>query len=158
MEDKYFSFARGQEWWDHYFMELAKHVATASRDPSTRSGAVIVRPDKTVASLGYNGFPRGIADDPARYADRDVKYSMVIHSEMNAILNHAGERLRGYTLFQYPFIPCDRCCVHVIQAGITRVVAPAMETHPERWRAQMQIALDLFEEAGVEFKSYVGFH
>jgi deoxycytidylate deaminase len=35
-----------------------------SKDPSTKVGAVIVRPDLTVASIGYNGFPRGMSDDP----------------------------------------------------------------------------------------------
>lgn len=155
--------SRGQEWWDRYFMNIAKLVATASRDPSTQSGAVIARPDdgedgaKRVVSVGYNGFPRGVSDAPELYADRPKKLSRMIHSEMNAILN-ASETVYGCTLYQYPFIPCDRCCVHVIQAGIKRVVAPGIETLPERWRASMQEALDLFEEAGVEFKAYVGPH
>lgn len=150
-------FSRGQDWWDRYFMGLAKHAATASRDPSTQSGAVIARPDKTISSLGYNGFPRGVPDDPALYADRATKYDLVVHSEMNAIAN-AGERVHGFTLYQYPFIPCKHCCIHVIQHGIKRVVAPPIDTHPERWRDAMQWSLDLFKVAGVEFKAYVGPH
>lgn len=35
--------------WDQRFLELAKVVSTWSKDPSTKTGAVIVRPDKTEA-------------------------------------------------------------------------------------------------------------
>lgn len=150
-------FSRGKEWWDHYFMVLAKHVSTASRDPSTQSGTVIARPDKTIASVGFNGFPRGCNDDPALYDNREVKYKRIIHSDMNAIINALGP-VFGYTLYNFPFIPCNRCAPHIVQAGIKRVVSPGLDTHPERWRVPMSEALDLFEEAGVEFKAYVGPH
>ena len=36
--------------WDLRFIELAKLVSTWSKDPSTKVGSVIVRPNKTVAS------------------------------------------------------------------------------------------------------------
>ena len=49
---------------------MAQLVASWSRDPSTQCGAVIVRPDKTVAAVGFNGFPRGADDSPALYPDR----------------------------------------------------------------------------------------
>lgn len=45
--------------WDERFIELARLVATWSKDPSTKVGAVIVRPYRTVASVGFNGFARG---------------------------------------------------------------------------------------------------
>jgi dCMP deaminase len=48
---------RSQDWWDRYFLDIAEEVSKASKDPSTKVGAVIVRPDRTVASLGYNGLP-----------------------------------------------------------------------------------------------------
>ena len=35
-------------------LDMCDHVALRSRDPSTKVGAVIVRPDKTVASVGYD--------------------------------------------------------------------------------------------------------
>ena len=109
--------------WEKRFLDLAQLVSTWSKDPSTKVGAVIVRPDFTVASVGYNGFPRSMNDHPSLYADRDVKLSRIVHAEMNAIL-HAREPLHGYTLYTWPFLTCDRCAVHVIQSGIVRVVAP----------------------------------
>ncbi|WLB77042.1 deoxycytidylate deaminase [Bradyrhizobium elkanii] len=84
-----------QERWDRYFLKVAQAVSTASKDPSTKVGAVIVRPDRTMASFGYNGFPRGIADTDERLNNREVKYDLVVHGEINAILT-AREPLHGY--------------------------------------------------------------
>lgn len=132
--------------WDKRFIDMAALVASWSRDPSTKTGAVLVRPDKTIASIGFNGFPKGMSDDERLYADRDVKLSRIVHCEMNALLN-CKEKVSGYTLYTWPFLSCDRCAVHVIQAGVKRVVAPKNEV--ERWQAAFSIARSFFEEAGV---------
>lgn len=132
-------------------MELCRVTAQMSYDPSTKVGAVIVRPNKTVASMGFNGFPRGCEDHPELYLDRELKYSRVLHAEMNAIL-HAREPLHGYTLFVHPFPPCDRCAAHIIQAGIKEVVAPELPADAnERWAGAVGRAMEMFEEAGVWF-------
>jgi dCMP deaminase len=47
---------RTHDWWDRYFLGVAEAVAQASKDPSTKVGSVIVRPDRTFVSFGYNGF------------------------------------------------------------------------------------------------------
>lgn len=111
--------------WNRRFLELARQISQWSKDPSTKVGAVIVRPDKTIASVGYNGFPRGIEDSAFRLSDRALKYQLVIHAEMNAILN-AKEPLRGYTIYVWPpsfhSPSCNRCAAHIIQAGIRAVV------------------------------------
>jgi dCMP deaminase len=135
--------------WDRRFLELAGVVASWSKDPSTQTGAVIVRPDRTVVSVGYNGFARGCNDDAALYAERELKYARIVHCEMNAILS-AREPLRGCTLYTVPFMSCDRCAAHVVQAGIVRCVAPrATEEQLTRWRVPMERALAMFREGGV---------
>lgn len=149
--------SRGQEWWDGYFMGKAEYAAKASRDPSTRCGAVIVRPDKTVASEGFNGFPKGMNDDPALYADRAEKYDRVLHAEENALC-FRREPVHGYTMFVHPFLPCKHCALITIQSGIKRVVAPALATHPERWRESMAKAMSYMRECGVEVNEFVGAH
>ena len=58
--------------WNQKFISLAKEVSTWSKDPSTTVGAVVIGPDHEVRMTGYNGFPRGVADTPARLADRDM--------------------------------------------------------------------------------------
>lgn len=130
-----------------YFMDIAKVVSTKSKDPSTKVGAVIARPDRTIASVGYNGFPRGCRDDPELYANREIKYQRIIHAEMNALLS-AREPLDGFILITWPLPPCDRCIPHIIQAGIRRVVAP--EIHDgHRWKGSCGAAVDMAKEAGL---------
>jgi len=137
-----------QEKWDRRFLELAEHISSWSRDPSTKVGAVIVRPDKTIASTGYNGFPYGMNDAASLYDKREIKYERIVHGEMNAIL-HAKEPLHRYTLYTWPFFTCSRCAVHVITAGIKRVVAPY--NIDERWEEELLKAQDFYSEVGVEF-------
>lgn len=135
------------EKWDRRFLELANHIATWSKDPSTKVGAVIVRSDRTVAAIGYNGFPRGVLDHAERYADRDQKYPMVVHAETNAIIN-SRESLEGCTLYVTPIPPCSTCTGLIIQRGITRIVIE-QKKDPEKWKKEFEIARTMLQEAGV---------
>jgi dCMP deaminase len=129
---------------------MAKLISTWSYDPSTQTGAVIMRPNKSVASVGYNGFPQKMNDTPDLYASREEKYSRIIHCEMNALL-FANERVVGYTLYTYPFISCDRCFVHMCQAGITRFVAPqATPDQLTRWGEAFNRVRNYADEMNVE--------
>ncbi|MEH2517533.1 dCMP deaminase [Bradyrhizobium sp. AZCC 1610] len=138
--------SRSQAWWDRYFLRGAEWVSSASRDPSTKVGAVIVRPNRTPASVGYNGFPRKIRDTAERLKDRDMKLKLTVHGEINA-LNWATEPVTGYTLYTWPFLTCSKCAIQVIQAGITRVVAPFVDN--PRWNDSFREAQALYEEAEV---------
>jgi dCMP deaminase len=135
--------------WDIRFLELAKFVSDWSKDPSTKTGAAIIRPDRTIASIGFNGFPRGMQDNEELYNNREIKYSRIVHCEMNAILS-ADESLKGYTLYTYPFASCDRCAVHVIQSGIERVVFPKLPDElKERWEDSLKKTLSYFNEVNL---------
>lgn len=135
--------------WDHRFLFLADHVASWSKDPSTKVGAVIVRPDRTVVSLGYNGFPRKVRDTAERYEDRETKLRMVVHAEANAILT-ARQSLYGCTLYVSGLHPCATCSGMIIQAGIREVVTWRQDV-PERWLRDREIMGEMFAEAGVLF-------
>lgn len=139
--------------WSLRFMQLAETVATWSKDPSTQVGACIVDNDtRTVLGLGYNGFPRGVADTPERYADRPTKYAMIVHSEANAILNAQGRVLAGSVLYTTKF-PCTSCAKLIIQAGIAAVVTMPIDpksASDQRWLAEHQIAWQMFYEAKVQ--------
>jgi dCMP deaminase len=132
--------------WHAYFFDLCLANAAMSKDPSTKVGAVIVRPDRTVVSMGFNGFSRGCRDDDELYADRDIKLSRIIHAETNAILT-AKETLRGCSLYVHPMPPCDRCAAIIVQAGIKHVYAPAPS---ERWLKACKAGRKLMLEAGVQ--------
>ena len=135
--------------WDIRHLQLARLVASWSKDPSTQTGAVISN-GKKVISLGFNGFPEGMPDDPESYADRENKYSRVVHCEVNAVLL-AERSVRGFTLYTYPFMSCDRCAVTMIQAGIKKCVFPTLaEDKMERWAKAMEKSWKYFKECGVE--------
>jgi dCMP deaminase len=140
--------------WDRRFLELARHVAAWSKDPSTQVGAVVAE-GKRVVSLGYNGFAAGVNDDPARYLDRDTKYKLVVHAERNAIL-FARRDLKGCTLYTHPFSPCAQCAALVIQSGIKRVVAPEASSDVlSRWGDDIRLAKTIFDEVGVDLVTYL---
>jgi dCMP deaminase len=136
--------------WQARFIDLAEEISTWSKDSSSRVGAVIVRPDRTIASIGFNGFPRGVEDSPDRIANRDTKLLFTIHAEMNAILS-AKEPLKDYSIFVWPFQPCAHCAASIIQSGIKEVYCPfnAHLDSYERWAESFKAALQMFDEAGV---------
>lgn len=146
--------------WHDHFLTLAVEYARMSKDPNTRVGSVIVGPDREVVSTGFNGFPRGICDTPERLNDRDEKLRLVIHAELNAIINAArvGVSVKGCTLYLaatdnsgmvWGGPPCTRCTVHVIQAGIKSIVSRPIKAVPSRWHEDLAEARKLLEEAGV---------
>lgn len=135
--------------WTGRFLDMAELVGSWSKDPSTKVGAVIVRPDRTIASLGYNGFPRGVSDE---YLDRDHKLLRTVHAEMNAILS-AREPLNGCTLYVSPLFPCANCAAAIIQSGVSAVVA-RMGTVRVEWQASFDAAADIFCQAQVQVQLY----
>ena len=142
--------------WDNFYIGLARYVSTKSKDPSTQTGAVIVRPDNTVASVGFNGFPQAMPDVSAWYENREEKYSRVIHAEMNSLLL-CREPVRGYTLYSSLF-PCDRCAVHAIQAGIERFVFPRPpEDKKDRWGESWNRTIRYFLDCGIDWKEISDF-
>lgn len=148
--------------WHDHFLGLALNNARMSKDPSTKVGAVIVGPDREVRSMGFNGFPRGIADTHERLTCREVKLDLVVHAEMNAVLNAAriGTPTKGCTMYLvatdatgmvWGGPPCSRCVVEVIQAGITCIVSVPFKNVPSRWKDSLDRARALLAEAGVDY-------
>lgn len=138
--------------WDDRFFDLADMVGSWSKDPSTKVGAVIIRPDRTIASVGYNGFPRGVDDNPEIYEDRPTKYMRIVHAEANAILS-AREPLHGYTLYVTPLHPCATCSGLIIQAGI-KVVNYSMSKQNirnEAWQQHYEQMTEMFLQAGIRY-------
>lgn len=132
--------------WDEYYIGMAKYASCKSKDPNTKVGAVVVRKDKSVASVAYNGLPRGVNDTDDRLLCRDTKLQMILHAEENAILS-SHERLDGCTLYVWPMPPCSLCAAKIIQSGITRVVSPSPG---ERWAESCRLGSIMLEEAGVD--------
>ena len=136
--------------WDIRFLRLAHHISQWSKDPSTKVGAVIVDNCRRIVGTGYNGFPAGV-DDDGRLDIREQKYEIVVHAEVNAILN-AGDRARGGTIYITPMFSCSRCAGLVIQSGIKRVVAvERSDGNIEAWAGSRGVARTMYYEAGVNY-------
>lgn len=145
------------EKWIQRFLGLAAHVSTWSKDPSTKTGAVITSAENMIISVGYNGFPKKVKDNPADYRNRATKYERIIHSEVNAILTARAD-LTGCTLYCYPLMPCARCATLVIQSGISTVIFPYSEDTEvlDRFKESHEHAINMFEDAGIKLVCFEG--
>lgn len=148
--------------WDRHFLELASIVGTMSKDPSTRVGAVLTNGERQIVGTGFNGFPRGILDQPHRLEDREVKLALTVHAETNALLAAArnGIRTKGCTLYVVAVRggvvwggpPCTSCTLAIIQAGIQTVVAHEPLGVPPEWSDNLVQSRQLLWEAGVTLR------
>jgi dCMP deaminase len=122
--------------WDDYAMGIAEAVAKKSKDPWNKVGAVILREDNSIASVGYNGFPQGVEED---WSDREERRKFVIHAEQNALrYTSPGE---GKTLVS-TLLPCRDCLKTIAAYKIKRVL------YKEVYKSD-PIALEIAEKMGV---------
>lgn len=121
MENKWEGGIKHRPSWDVYFMTQAFLASQRSIDESCAHGAVLVSKDNRILSLGYNGPLRGTSDDLFPQT-RPEKYWMVIHAEMNAILNYHGSHSDLVDAKLYVTgVPCHNCLKTVIQKGIKTI-------------------------------------
>lgn len=137
--------------WDKRFLKLAEHVASWSKDPSTKCGAVIAN-EKRIVSLGFNGFPSGTDDSESFYNDRPEKYRRVIHAEQNAMA-FSNSNIAGCTLYVWPMPPCSQCAAMITQRGIRRVVTVKPNSEQiDRWGDSFKSTINMFNESGVSLE------
>lgn len=139
--------------WDLRYIKMAQQVSSWSKDPSTQVGAVAVSDKGQVLCTGYNGFPRGIEDADYRYNNRELKYELIVHAEMNAIYNatYNGVSLDGATMYVSGLPCCNKCALGLIQTGIKRVVMQGNPDDP-RWADSWKMSMDLFNETNIEWE------
>lgn len=136
--------------WDDRFRKLAEHVASWSKDPSTKVGAVLTD-GKYVLSIGYNGFPIDIEDSEQNLQDREFKLGHILHAEINAIntyVKQTGRDPMNATLYTWPHPPCYECAIVLINRCIGRIICP--NEFPDRWAKNYKAAQARFLEAGLE--------
>lgn len=133
------------------FLPVARAVASLSKDPEHKVGALALNDDGIVLAVGYNGFPRGVHDDEVRYLNREVKLRLISHAEANVVAQaaYAGHSLRGATVVVYDKYPCSACAKLLIQSGVKRVV-----TYPSSpdssWYQDSELSRLMFKESGLE--------
>ncbi len=133
--------------WDRFFLQVAEKVSTCSKDPSTQVGAVLVDEHKRIVSTGYNGFPKGVNDDPTIYADRAVKHQRILHAEANSLLFAQRQGVALYVTHS----PCCQCMAMAIQHGVKKIHWYSTLLQGE-WAGSVKAAMALGKEAGLEFE------
>lgn len=136
--------------WDNRFLSVATLISSWSKDPSTQVGCVIVDDNRRILSTGYNGFSSAVDDLEERLHNRDIKYPLTIHAEVNAVLN-TKQSLVGATAY-ITHQPCCNCASVLIQSGIKRVVCySADEALTERFKTSFELAEQILNEASVSY-------
>jgi dCMP deaminase len=152
--------------WDSRFLALCDLIASWSKDPSTKVGAVVVDAEHVIRATGYNGLARGVRyGDQSRILERPKKYSFAVHAEANAVVHAGRDVAKGCTLYlttlpkERSSLPCTECTKLVIQAGIKEVVCRRIkyEMQPgdpkDTWRDTInQYSIEMFDEAGVTLR------
>ncbi len=141
--------------WDEYFIAMAKLVASKSKDPNTKIGAVIVNDGCAVISTGYNSFPRGLDDNVPERQERPEKYFWIEHAERNAIYQAArhGSQTLGCAIYLSCWIPCTGCAKAIINSGIKEVVlGESCNTASNRWLEEGAKSKQMFKECGVTMR------
>ncbi len=136
--------------WDVRFLSMARMVSEWSKDPRTKVGAVLVRPDKTVSSVGFNGLAPGMSD--AHVCDRALKNLIVLHAEENAVHSARDPSLSGFSLYVWGLRPCGHCASVVARRGISSVTCVEAASSPS-WAESNAAAELVFRETSVSLRS-----
>lgn len=141
--------------WDQYFMQIADTVAQRATCDRGKSGSVIVR-DKRIIATGYVGSPPGQphCDDVGHMmhevidenGNRSMHCIRTLHAEENAILQAAeyGIPVKGATLY-CKMTPCFNCAKRIARVGITRIVAR------KRYHTE-SLSIELLKNADIELQ------
>ena len=135
-------------------MQIAHVIAERSKDPSTQAGAAIVDVNQVVVGLGYNGWPRGVAEEDFPWGKEggflDTKYAYVVHAEENAVYN-SNKDVAGCKMYCVLF-PCNECAKTIVQCGIKEIIFASDKYHDkEVWVASRKI----LDRAGVKYRQYI---
>lgn len=133
------------------FMEVAMAMSKKSKDGSTKVGAVLVKPNMRVASVGFNGFPKRIFDnwkylnDPAYRKDKLLR---MVHAEANALRTNDSGTTEGYHLVVTRH-PCDKCALEIASYDVSHVWYHRDVDYETRWAESVADAKTIFDDAGI---------
>jgi dCMP deaminase len=136
--------------WDTRFLNLAEHIASWSKHPRKKVGAVIVRPDRTIAGEGFNGPPRGFDDAQFDAMAREDQHAVTVHAEQNA-MHAARESLDGFAIYIHGMTPCAQCAAAIVQRRIARVVFTCGHVSPD-WMRSWALAEQVLRAGNVIVK------
>lgn len=137
--------------------------ALESPDQSTQCGAGLFKLDHEGSylfedTLAHNRFPYGVRYLDERW-ERPLKYEYIEHAERNAIYKatRLGIPTEGMCMVA-PWAACHDCARAIIQSGIDILLThkQAFDRSPDRWKASLDSAYTMMDEAGVRVVWYDG--
>ena len=139
-------------------LALAYAKALESPDPSTQNGALLISDAGKILAADCNRFPDGVHDTKERW-ERPLKYKIIEHAERNACYAAGKAGIKTDELVMVCcWATCTDCARAIIQCGVKRLVThkQAYDRSPESWKTDIDLALQMLREAGVEFVMYDG--
>jgi len=136
------------------FSEIASSLAQRSSCSARAAvGAILYDDHYRLIATGYNGSPFGFAhcDEVGCNFDESGHCQNSIHAEENAIIQCAvvGRPTSGLSLFT-THIPCWRCTMRILQAGIIRV------TYMKDYGRDVVKSIEVFSKYGIPVEEYLG--
>ena len=126
--------------WETTWLQIAFCMSQRSRDPRLRVGCVIVRDDRHIEGIGYNGDELGGANVPESL---EPGLSGFVHAELNALIK--ARSAEGCVLY-VTHSPCKACAKAIVNARIKRVVYT--------YAYRDETALALLEQAGIRAEQH----
>ncbi len=133
------------------FLKLAKYQANLFSKDTTKVGCIFIDKDNfAILSCGYNGFIRNAPEPDNRWL-RPEKYTFVIHSELNGIINAArsGIKLENSIVFVTMF-PCSDCMKSLLQVGISILVTIEPNLSDSKWSESFKISQQMLKESNTK--------
>lgn len=122
--------------WDEWGLGIAEAVSTRADCSRSQVAAVLMRPDHTIVSTGYNGAPSGgpscLAGEcprgrsgvaPLSSYDTGVGACIALHAEQNCLLRATWDEMLDATLY-ITRAPCDGCKRMISGTPIKHVIWP----------------------------------
>ena len=139
-----------------FLREAYQYAWTYSQNPSTATGAVIVKNDRILV-WGANCAPEGVILTPDILACK-LRDEYLEHAERAAISKAARMGVPLYKSTMYsPWFPCAPCMRAIANAGIVELV-----THKEfnelsakvdeKWKDSQLVAQDILKQTGIKHR------
>jgi dCMP deaminase len=133
------------------FLKLAKYQANLFSKDTTKVGCIFIDKNNfSILSCGYNGFIRNAPEPETRWI-RPEKYTYVIHSELNGIINAArcGIKLDNSIVFVTMF-PCSDCTKALLQVGISILVTIEPNLTDSKWSESFKTSQIMLKESNIK--------
>tara|TARA_R110000782_G_scaffold187656_2_gene277794 strand:- start:234 stop:686 length:453 start_codon:yes stop_codon:yes gene_type:complete len=128
-------------------MNYANELASFSKDPSTKIGALLVR-DEMIIGRGWNRLAKGFEDTDLNWS-RPRKYDIVVHAEQSSIYDAAfrGNSTEGSEMYSN-YAACTNCAKAIVSSGISVLYRNEPMDNP-RWMEEVEKGDKILAQGGV---------